>query len=144
MTIISHHYFPDSKLVTTEEHDTISHTLCNTSAVFSTSSDIQLYNNGSATIVFGRQHQYAIYLNHTAVCTAIQIWIGIFSRLLDQKLFIGEMRFQMTLTFWHHQISRIKGGFRGGARGAEAPPLQVYSTPVQSFARHWQSCSSVS
>jgi len=26
-----------------------------------------------------------------------------------------------------------KGGFRGGARGAEAPPLQVYSTPVQSW-----------
>jgi len=24
-----------------------------------------------------------------------------------------------------------KGGFRGGARGAEAPPLQVHSTPVQ-------------
>ena len=32
----------------------------------------------------------------------------------------------------------------GGARGAEAPPLQVYSTPVQSFARHWQLRSSVS
>jgi len=30
--------------------------------------------------------------------------------------------------------SQYKGGFRGGARGAEAPPLQVYSTPVQSFA----------
>jgi len=27
-----------------------------------------------------------------------------------------------------------KGRFRRGARGAEAPPLQVYSTPVQSFA----------
>ena len=26
----------------------------------------------------------------------------------------------------------------------EAPPLQVYSTPVQSFARDWQSRSSVS
>ena len=37
-----------------------------------------------------------------------------------------------------------KGRFRGGARSAETPPLQVYSTPVQSFARHWQSCSSVS
>ena len=39
-----------------------------------------------------------------------------------------------------------KGGFRGAAWGAEAPPppLQVYSTPVQSFARHWQSHSSVS
>ena len=36
------------------------------------------------------------------------------------------------------------GKFRGGARGAEAPPLQVYSTPVQSFARHWHSHSSVS
>ena len=37
-----------------------------------------------------------------------------------------------------------KGGFRGGARGAEAPPLQVYSTPVQSFAGTGKSCSSVS
>ena len=41
----------------------------------------------------------------------------------------------------------LKGGLRGSAGGAEVPPpppLQVYSTPVQSFARHWQSRSSVS
>jgi len=37
-----------------------------------------------------------------------------------------------------------KGGFRGGARGAEAPPLQVYSTPVQSFAGAGKSCCTVS
>jgi len=34
-----------------------------------------------------------------------------------------------------------KGGFRDGA---EVPPFQVYSIPVQSYARHWQSSSSVS
>ena len=36
---------------------------------------------------------------------------------------------------------------RGGVLGVlKHPPipLQIYSTPVQSFARHWQSCSSVS
>ena len=46
--------------------------------------------------------------------------------------------------FVHVLIHSFKGGFRGGAMGAEAPPLQVYSTPVQSFARHWQSRSSLS
>ena len=41
-------------------------------------------------------------------------------------------------------MDSLKGGFRGGARGASAPPLQVYSTPVQSFAGTGKSCSLVS
>ena len=48
--------------------------------------------------------------------------------------------------FQQNLLSIYKGGFRGGARGAEAPPpppLQVYSTPVQNFAGTGKSCSSV-
>jgi len=42
-----------------------------------------------------------------------------------------------------HQLDISKGRFRG-VLGVLKHPLQVYSTPVQSFARHWQSRSSVS